>query len=57
MHRSSAYARIRLEVARSRPFAATLELRIQCWLTRIARLIRERDTPHDPPPSSRDPVS
>ena len=54
MHRSRAFARVRLELARSRPFDASLELRIQCWLTRVARAIRQRDTPHDPPPARPD---
>jgi hypothetical protein len=49
MHRSTAYARFRLELGRQRPFDASLEMRIQCWLTRIARAIRERDTPQDRP--------
>lgn len=47
MHRSTAYARVRLEIGRVRPFDASLEMRIQCWLTRISRLIERRDIPRD----------
>ena len=47
MHRSHALTRMR--VALARPSAAVLELRIQCWLRRVARAIERRDTPGLPP--------
>jgi hypothetical protein len=47
IHRSTTRARVRIDLASIRPFDATLELRVQCWLRRVARAIERRDTPQD----------
>ena len=44
-HRSLARGRLRIAVGSRAPFDASLEVRVQCWLRRVARAIERRDTP------------
>jgi hypothetical protein len=54
-HRSTARARVRIELGSIRPFDASIEMRVQCWLRRVARAIERRDTPLDPIARSQQP--
>ncbi len=43
---NSASAHVRIGLVGGRPLDAILQIRVRCWLTRVACLIERRDTPH-----------
>ena len=44
-YRRTAFATVRIGLGGARPTDAILQIRIRCWLARIACLIERRDTP------------
>jgi hypothetical protein len=47
MEHRTAFARLRIGSAPTRPLEASLDLRIRCWLARVGWVIERRDTPKD----------
>jgi len=47
--RRAAFASVRIALGSGRPSDAVLQIRIRCWLARVACLIERRDTPQAPP--------
>jgi len=46
--RRAAFATVRIALGGRQPSDAILQIRIRCWLARVACLIERRDTPRAP---------
>ena len=44
-YRKTAFATFRIALGGGRPTDAILQIRVRCWLARVACLIERRDTP------------
>jgi len=44
-YRRDAFATLRIDLGGGRPTDAVLQIRIRCWLARVACAIERRDTP------------
>ena len=47
-YRRAAFATLRIGLGTGRPSDAILQIRIRCWLSRVACLIERRDVPQAP---------